>query len=288
MTERSAPAATRRTHFSRPPYRVSRRIGPFLCLTVLLIAVLGPLTAPFGPSELVCAPFAPPSVDFLLGCDFVGRDTLSRVLHGGISVISLAGAAFVLAYAVGVAIGLVAGYSRAAASLLLMRAMDVLLAFPPLLLLLLLATGLGPSVSGIVVGVALIHLPAIARIVRAATLQVSVRGYVEAAVSRGDPLLYIVGREILPNIAGPIAADAGPRLTVSILLIAGLNFLGLGLQPPTADWAVMITENRPGLRLNAWPTIAPAVLLAVFTIGVNLLADAAVRSLDRLSGRTTS
>jgi ABC-type dipeptide/oligopeptide/nickel transport system permease subunit len=162
-----------------------------------------------------------------------------------------------------------------------MRAMDVLLAFPPIILLLILATGAGPSAWVLVIGVAITHVPGIARIVRAATLEVSVKGYVEAAVARGERRRFMLGREILPNIALPVLADAGVRLTGSILLVASVNFLGLGLQPPSADWALMISENRGGLTIQAWASVVPIVLIAALTIGVNLIADAFARSLGR-------
>ena len=196
-------------------------------------------------------------------------------------MIALAGAATLLAYLVGMSIGLIAGTSRGLPDSLLMRGMDVLLAFPPIILLLVLATGAGPSAWVLVVGVAITHVPGIARIVRAATLEVSVKGYVEAAVARGERRRFMLGREILPNIALPILADAGVRLTGSILLVASVNFLGLGLQPPSADWALMISENRGGLTIQPWACVVPIALIAMLTIGVNLIADAFARSLGR-------
>jgi ABC-type dipeptide/oligopeptide/nickel transport system permease subunit len=162
-----------------------------------------------------------------------------------------------------------------------MRAMDVLLAFPPLLFLLILATGTGGGAATAIFGVAVIQVPGIARIIRAATLEITGRGYVEAAMARGEPVSYILLREITPNIAATIAADAGPRLTGSILAIAGLTFLGVGVQPPTADWALMMTENRSGMTFQPWAVIAPALMLAILTVGVNLLADSIARSLQQ-------
>jgi ABC-type dipeptide/oligopeptide/nickel transport system permease subunit len=207
------------------------------------------------------------------------------VLWGGRTVIALAGAATLLAYLVGVPIGLLAGVSRSYVDPLLMRIMDVFLAFPPIILLLVLATGVGPSPWVLVVGVAITHVPGISRIVRTATLEVSVRGYVEAAVARGERLTFILRREILPNIATPILADAGIRLTGSILLVASVNFLGLGLQPPASDWALMISENRGGLTIQAWASVVPIVLIAALTIAVNLVADAYARGLGQSTER---
>jgi len=259
----------------------SGRVGLVLGLAILAVALVGPLFAQHSPAALVGPAYQLPSADFPLGTDFLGRDVLSRVLWGGRSVIALAGAATALAYLFGVSIGLVAGFSRSIADPALMRAMDVLLAFPPIILLLVLATGAGPSAWALIVGVAITHVPGIARIVRAATLEASVRGYVEAAVARGERIGFILRREILPNIALPVLADAGVRLTGSILLVASVNFLGLGLQPPSADWALMISENRQGLTIQPWAAIVPIVLIAGLTIAVNLVADAFARGLGR-------
>jgi peptide/nickel transport system permease protein len=275
-------AALGRMRSRRPRARFahswSARIGLALTASVLLIALLGPFFAPHSPSELAGGSYVSPDSAFPLGTDLLGRDVLSRVLWGGRSVVGYAFVATVLAYVVGGTIGLVSGYSRTLVDPLLMRIMDVLLAFPPFLFLLVLATGLGTTPTVLIVGVATIHVPGIARIVRAATLETSVRGYVEAAVARGESMRAILMRQILPNISGTVIADGGPRLTISILLVAGLNYLGIGLQPPAADWALMISENRPGLTIQPWSVAIPALLIAMLTIGVNVLADAIARS----------
>lgn len=267
------------------PRTWSGRVGLGLALTVCGVALIGPLFAPHSPTELVGSPFNPPSSAYPLGIDFNGRDVLSRVLWGGRTVLALGLASTILAYLVGGSIGLVAGFSRSKLDDVLMRAMDVLLAFPPLLFLLVLATGAGPSVLALVLGIATIHVPAVGRIIRAATLEVSVRGYVEAALARGEPMARILRREVVPNIGGTIAADVGPRFTVSILLVAAVNYLGLGLRPPSADWAMMISENRAALTIPPWgvslSVFVPALLIALLTVGVNLLADSVARSLGR-------
>jgi ABC-type dipeptide/oligopeptide/nickel transport system permease subunit len=147
--------------------------------------------------------------------------------------------------------------------------------------LLLLAAGVGRGGLVLIVGVAAINVPMIARVVRTVTLEVSVRAYVEAAVLRGERLRYVLGRELLPNIAAPVAADAGVRFTASILAIAALNFLGLGVQPPAADWSTMIAENRDAITLQPWAVAAPALLIALLSLSVNTSADAFARSLGR-------
>ena len=144
-----------------------------------------------------------------------------------------------------------------------------------------LITGTGSSVGTLVFGVALIQAPGISRIVRTATLEVSVRGYVEAAVARGERAFAVIRREVLPNILAPVLVDAGLRFTFSVLIIASVNFLGLGLQPPSSDWARMIGENREYISLNWLAVVAPAAMIAILTIGVNLTGDAIARSLGR-------
>ena len=267
-----------RFRFLRTPSGV---LGLTILVLVLLLAVFGPYAEPHSPTAPIDAPLAGPSGHALLGTDFLGRDVLSRLLNGGRSVIGLAAAATALAYLVGLAIGLVAGYRRSIVDPLLMRSVDVMLAFPPLLFLLVLITGTGSSVGTLVFGVALIQAPGISRIVRTATLEVSERGYVEAAVARGERAVAVITREVLPNISAPVLVDAGLRFTFSILIIASVNFLGLGLQPPSSDWARMIGENRAYISLNILAVIAPAAMIAILTIGVNLVGDAIARSLGR-------
>ena len=271
-----------RLRFVRTPTGL---VGSLLLAAVVAVALLGPLFAPYAPDEPVGVPFSGPAEGTPFGTDFLGRDVLSRVLWGGRSVLALAGLATLLAYAGGIAIGLAAGYSRSLLDPVLMRAADVMLSFPALLFLLVLVTGAGTSKAVLVIGVALVQMPLIARIVRAATLEQSVRGFVEAAVARGERTSAILRREILPNIAGPIAADVGLRFTYAIILVASVNFLGLGLQPPAADWALIISENRSGLTLNPYVILVPAALISLLTISVNLVGDAIARSLGISTAR---
>ncbi len=259
----------------------STRIALGVLLFVLGIAFIGPYFAPYSTSALAGIPYSTPSGTFLLGNDYLGEDVLSRVLSGGRSVILFGALATVLAYLVGGAVGLVAGYSRTRLDSGLMRGMDILLAFPPILFLLLVATGAGANLVALVIAIAIIHVPSIARIVRTAAAETSVRGYVEAAVARGDRTRMILRREILPNIWGPIMADAGPRFTVSILLVAAVSFLGLGKAPPAADWALMISENRSGITINAWAVVVPALMIAALTVSINVIADSIAHSLGK-------
>jgi peptide/nickel transport system permease protein len=252
-------------------------VGVAVLVFVLLVALFGPFVAPHSPARPIGIPYEGPSAEALLGTDFLGRDVLSRVLWGGRSVIALAGLSVLLAYAGGLAVGLAAGYSRGLLDPLLMRSVDVLLSLPALLFLLVLVTGLGSSRTVLVVGVALIQMPLVARIIRSTTQTQSVRGFVEAAAARGERTSAILGRELLPNIVPTIAADVGLRLTYAIILVASVNFLGLGLQPPDADWGLMVSENRSGLNLNPLAVLAPVTMIALLTIAVNMVGDAVAR-----------
>lgn len=252
-------------------------VGLAVLVFVLLVALFGPFVAPHPPARPIGIPYDGPSAEALLGTDFLGRDVLSRVLWGGRSVIALAGLSVLIAYAGGLAVGMAAGYSRGLLDPILMRSADVLLSLPALLFLLVLVTGLGSSRTVLVVGVALIQMPLIGRIIRSATQTQSVRGFVEAAAARGERTSAILGRELLPNIVPTIAADLGLRLTYAIILVASVNFLGLGLQPPDADWGLMVSENRSGLNLNPLAVLAPATMIALLTIAVNMVGDAVAR-----------
>jgi ABC-type dipeptide/oligopeptide/nickel transport system permease subunit len=259
----------------------SGKIGVGMLVFVLAVAFIGPLASPHGIAEPIGAPGTGPSGAAPLGTDFLGRDVLSRVLHGGQSVILIGTGATLLAYACGITTGLIAGYARSLLDPLLMRGVDVLLSFPALLVLLLLVAGLGSHIWVLVVGVALVQLPPIARIIRTATLEVSTRGYIEAAQARGERASAILRREILPNVTPVVLADLGIRFGFSIILVASVNYLGLGLAPPAADWGLMIAENQQYISLNVWSVLAPAIMIALLTVSVNLIADGYVQTLGR-------
>jgi len=261
-------------------------IGLGLLAVVLLVALAGPFFAAHPPAQSIGLPFDGPGHGALLGTDALGRDALSRTLWGGRSVLGLAGTATLIAYLAGATIGLVAGYLQGLVDGLVMRGVDVLVSVPALLFILVLVTGAGTSNGTLVVAVAVVQAPLIARVVRSATLEQSVRAFVEAAVARGERAGAIIYREIVPNIVPSVMADAGLRLTYSIILVASVNFFGLGLQPPAADWALMISENRNGFDLNPWVIIAPAAMIALLTIAVNLIGDAVARSLGRSDVRS--
>ena len=271
----------RRPRLPRLARTRSGAIGLTLLTFVVGVAVLGPLFAAHGLATSIGAPGQLPSSAAPLGTDYLGRDVLSRLLDGGWSVIWIGTAATAAAYLGGVAVGLVAGYRQGLIDPVLMRGIDILLSFPALLLLLLLVGGLGSHIGVLILGVMLVQMPGIARVMRTATLEASTRGYVEAAFARGEGMWWILRREILPNILPVLLADFGVRFGYSIILVASVNYLGLGLAPPAADWGLMISENREFISINLWSVLAPAIMLALLTISVNLVADGYIQSTTR-------
>lgn len=264
--------------FLRSPQGI---VGLAVLAFVLAVALIGPLVAPHSLSAPVGVPGSPPSPGFPLGTDYLGRDVLSRLLDGGISVLVVSCIATAFIYLLGIGVGMTAGLSRSIVDPILMRTVDVFLVFPPLMLLLLLIAGAGTGTSILILGIVLVLFPGVARIVRTATLEVSTTAYIEAAVTRGERTLPIMRREVLPNITPAIVADLGVRFSAVIILAAGVNFLGLGEKPPAANWGLMIAENLQIVSSNVWSVLAPAIMLALLTISVNLLGDAYVRNLGR-------
>ena len=286
----SAPAVTYRKRLGtmRRSLRYGRvRLGLGLLLLVVLVALVGPLVASHNPDDVVGLPAQGPSRQFLLGTDYLGHDVLSRVLWGGRSVLWMSFSAATLGVAVGAAVGLLAAYTRTMADDLLMRGMDVILAFPQIVFVLLFVSLLGPKLGLIVVLVALAWVPQVARVVRGITSDIVHREYIESVELIGLSRWRILSQEILPNVTTPLMVEYGLRLTWSIALIAAISFLGFGIQPPNADWGLMINENRNILTLQPWPILAPAVCIGVFAIATNFIAEGigrAIAGVDREGG----
>ena len=261
-------------------------LGMTFVVIIVLLAVFGPFFAPYSPVATIGIPGQAPTTAHILGLDFEGRDVLSRLLYGGRTTLFLCVAATLLTYAVGLTIGLIAGFTRSLVDSLLMRMVDVFLSLPALLVMLVMVSALGPGQMVLIVSSALVLFPGVARIVRTSTLEVARRGYVEAATARGESTISILRREILPNIAGPIIADLGLRFSWSIILISSVNFLGLGISPPNPDWGLMIAENRIIISENLYAVLAPSVVIAILILGVNLVGDGFVRSLGESRGQS--
>jgi peptide/nickel transport system permease protein len=258
------------------------RVGVSLGAIMLAVVLFGRFAAPYGPTAIaVGPPSSGPTAAHLLGTDSLGRDTLSRFLYGGLSIFVAPALAVVIAYLIGTPLGIVAGYRRGAYDAVLNRLFDLLLTLPPFLLILVLIAGLGTSREVLVGTVALVFVPRIGRVVRAATLGVVTNDYVAAAEARGERGAYIVAREILPNIVEPLIVDFSLRLTYSIIFVSSLNFLGLGVQPPNPDWGVMVAEGRSIITVAPLAAFAPAAGIAALSISFNLIADAMGRHLSR-------
>jgi peptide/nickel transport system permease protein len=252
-------------------------VGLALTAVVVLIAAIGPFVTPYSPTALVTETFAPPSHQFLLGGDDLGRDVLSRVLAGGWVLLLMAAAAAAFGVIVGAAAGISAAYLRGRTDGFIMRSVDVVLAFPQLVFALLLVSIIGPKLWLIVIAVGFSHAPAVARVLRSSTLDVSERDFVKSTELQGVAPPRIMVREILPNLVSPLMVEIGLRLTYSIGIIAALAFLGFGQEPPAPNWGTMINENRLGLTVNPWGVVVPVLLIALLTIGTNTFTDAIAR-----------
>jgi peptide/nickel transport system permease protein len=253
-------------------------VGLAVVLLIIGTALIGPLIAPHSPVRFVGAPFQPPAPGLPFGGDILGRDVLSRVLCGGYKILGLAAIATLLGVMAGALLGIMAGYVKGALDEITMRLLDVAMAFPQTILALLFVSIIGPEMWLITLMVAVIHAPQVARVARAAALKVAEEDFVRFAEALGMSRWKIMTREILPNIVNPLMVELGLRFTYSIALIAGLSFLGFGQQPPTADWGLMINENRIGMGQNPWPVVVPVLLIAMLTIGMNLFTDALARA----------
>jgi peptide/nickel transport system permease protein len=256
------------------------KIGLGITLLLVGMATFGRLVAPYAPDQGVEGqlPFAPPSSDAWLGTDNLGRDVLSRLLYGGLSVLVLSGLATALGMALGVTIGLLAAYSHGKLDDLLMRTMDIFLSLPAIVLALLLAATVGPKLWLLVVAVGVSTMPRAARITRGAAVEIVERDFVRAAEAIGIPRRRIILSELLPNVSSPLIAETTLRMSFNVAVVAGLSFLGFGLQPPAADWGLMINENQNGLTLQPWPVLLPVIAIALLTIGTSLVGDGLARA----------
>lgn len=249
-------------------------IGAVLLVVMLGVVIVGPFFAPSDPDAIGGIPGAGPTSAHWLGTDTLGRDVLSRLLWGGRSVILLPLVAVSISIALACVIGLFAGYLGGLVDAIVTRVIDVALAIPPFLTVLVMLAGFGTGDLVVVLAVATVYVPSVARVLRAATQTVRPREFVQAARARGESVRWIAFREIAPNILPTLFVEIALRLTFAIMFIASLSFLGLGVQPPTANWGVMVGENRGLLFVHPLPVVAPALAIGLLAISINLLADA--------------
>jgi ABC-type dipeptide/oligopeptide/nickel transport system permease subunit len=250
-------------------------LGVTLVGTFLLMALLAPL---FIPEELstridVTARLAPPSLDHPLGTDQLGRELVYRVLLGARTSLLVAVSAVALSILLGLPLGVLSGYYRGRTDLVLMRFVDALLSFPVLVLALTISAVLGPSVRNAIIAIGVAFAPYLARIVRGETLKVAALPYVEAAHALGSPDRRVILRAVLPNIMPPVIVQATISVAFAVLTEAGLSFLGLGTQPPTPSWGLMIQASRDYLDVAPWTALVPGMAVALTVLGLNMLGD---------------
>ncbi len=250
------------------------RVGLPLVIAFILMGLLAPILAPYNPvkGDLANA-LQPPSRAHPFGTDQLGRDVLSRVLYGARISLIVAVAGILLAIALGVLYGAVSGYVGGPVDEAMMRVIDVLLAFPDILLAILVASIVGPGLTNVIIAIGAYNFPQFARIMRGAVLSVKQMEYVEAAKAIGEPGHSILFRYILPNSMYPIIVHGTLRSGASVLTAAALSFLGLGVQPPTPEWGAMINEAIKYLGVAPWLWSIPAVFLTITVLGFNLLGD---------------
>jgi peptide/nickel transport system permease protein len=255
-------------------------LGTAMAGIIILVAAFGPLAAPHNPTEFVQRSYSPPSSAFLLGTDYQGRDVLSRFLSGGRSLLIVAFVATIAALAIGLVLGMNAGSSKTWRGSLIMRCLDVIMVFPPLVFALLILTRLGHAWWLLIIIVDLIQIPGTARVMRAATLDIYEKDYIRAAESMGMKRWRILFSEVLPNVTGTFLVELPIRFTVSIAIVATLNFLGFGTQIPNPDWGLMIYENKGGLSIQPWGVLLPVIAIAALAVGTNLISDGLARVLS--------
>jgi peptide/nickel transport system permease protein len=252
---------------------VSALFGLAVILIYVTVAILAPLLAPFGETELVGGPFEPWGEPFLLGTDQLGRDMLSRLIFGARNTIGIAFLTTALAFGLGGMLGLMAAVLGGWTDQLLSRGIDVLMAIPQLIFALVLLSILGSSVLNLVVIIAVLDSTRVFRLTRAVAMNVVVMDFVEAARLQGERLVWVMTREVLPNILPPLVAEFGLRFCFVFLTISALSFLGLGIQPPTADWGAMVRENATLITYGDVTPLLPAGAIALLTVAVNFVVD---------------
>jgi peptide/nickel transport system permease protein len=256
-------------------------VGGAIVALLVLLAVLADVIAPypfdqFHPRQR----FAPPSLTWLAGTDEYGRDVFSRLLFGSQLSLMLGGIATLLSMAIGVPLGLFAGFRRGIADEAIMRTLDVMMAFPPIMLVLLILVVTPPNLLKTALAIGVLAVPAMARVTRSVTLDLMSGEFIEAARARAERVWYILLRELLPNVWPVLIVEASLRMVFAVLTGAVLSFLGFGVQPPAADWGLMISNGRAFVDTAPWISLAPGLAMSISVIGISLLGDGLREVLD--------
>ena len=258
---------------------MTAKFGLLVILIYVVVALFAPLIAPYGEAEVFPIPYAPWSSEFIFGTDQIGRDIFSRLIYGARNTVGIAVATTALAFIIGGILGLAAAIARGWLDQLLSRTVDVLMAIPSLIFALVLLSIFGSTVTNLIIIIAVLDSTRVFRLTRAVSINVVVMDYVEATRLRGEGLIWIMRREILPNIMPPLIAEFGLRFCFVFLTIAALSFLGVGIQPPTADWGSMVRENASLIQFAQYDIKAgltpllPAAAIALLTVAVNFVVD---------------
>jgi peptide/nickel transport system permease protein len=262
-------------------------IGAGIVLTIAVLAALGDAIAPYDPTAFaVRERFSPPSGLHWFGTDEFGRDVLSRVLSGAHYSLAIGFGATAISLALGVPLGLLAAFHRGAFEAVIMRTMDLLIALPPILFGLLVLAVTPPALWKTIAAVGFVYVPILTRLTRSVALGLLQENFVQAARARGEGAISILIREILPNAWPPIIVESGLRITFAVLLGSSLSFLGLGAQPPSSEWGLMISESRQFIDQAPWIGLAPGLCLCVLLVSVNIFGEGLRAWLDpRLIGR---
>lgn len=268
-TEASAPPTARRRR--RPT--LTGGLGLAIVGFWLLMAVIGPAVAPVDAGRIVGMPLGPMTVEHPLGTDYLGRDMLARILWGARYTVGIALAATCIAWIAGISLGLTAAVVGGALDSVVSRVLDAFISIPNKIFALVIVAVLAPSIPVLIATIAVIYTPGCYRIARALAVNINTMDYIAVARARGEGIGYIMREEVLPNMTLPMTADFGLRFVFVVLLLSSLSFLGMGVQPPDADWGSLVRENIEGVAYGSPAVIMPAVAIATLTIGVNMLID---------------
>lgn len=263
---------------------ISAMIGLFFTGLYFFIAIFAPWLAPYGLTEAVGDVWEPASATHLLGTDSIGRDLLTRMIYGGRTTIWIATAATVLSFSTGATLGLLAAVVGGWVDQVLSRLVDLLMSIPSLIFALVVLSVMPVTITVLILVMGLLDSTRVYRLARAVAVDINVMDYVEAAKLRGEGRIWIIFREILPNALSPLVAEMGLRFIFMVLFVSTLSFLGLGVQPPAADWGGIVKENKEGIVYGIPAALVPAIAIATLAISVNLVADWVLTRTTSLKG----